>query len=58
VVLPNLRFAGSAGGQPFEPEQALALAFAHPVRPGWDRNEPMKARIMDEDHDYDMFHGL
>ena len=37
---------------------ALALTFAHPVRPDWGWDAPPKVRILDEDHDYDMFHDL
>jgi hypothetical protein len=37
---------------------ALALTFAHPVRPDWGWGETMKVRILDEDHEYDMFHDL
>ncbi len=37
---------------------ALALTFAHPVRPDWGWDAPPRVRILDEDHDYDMFHDL
>ncbi|MDP3162939.1 MAG: terminase [Reyranella sp.] len=38
---------------------ALALTFAQPVHPLWQRNEAdRKPRILDENHDYDMFHDL
>ena len=38
---------------------ALALTFAHPVHPVWQRrNIDMKPRILDEDHDYDPNHDL
>ena len=37
---------------------ALALTFAHPVRPDWLWDQPPKVRILDEDHEYDFFHDL
>ena len=37
---------------------ALALTFAFPVRPDWIEAEPMKVRILDEDHEYDPNHDL
>ena len=37
---------------------ALALTFAHPVRADWLWDAPPKVRILDEDHEYDMFHDL
>ena len=37
---------------------ALALTFAHPVRPDWGWDAPPRVRILDEDHEYDMFHDL
>jgi hypothetical protein len=37
---------------------ALALTFAHPVRPDWLWDQPPKVRILDEDHEYDLFHDL
>lgn len=38
---------------------ALALTFAQPVHPLWLRSEAdLKPRILDENHDYDMFHDL
>jgi len=37
---------------------ARALTFAHPVRPDWPGDEPMKVRILDEDHEYDPFHDI
>jgi hypothetical protein len=37
---------------------ALALTFAFPVRPDWIEAEPMKVRILDEDHEYNSIHDL
>lgn len=37
---------------------ALTLTFAHPVRPGWGWDPPPRVRIMDEEHEYDILHGL
>lgn len=37
---------------------ALALTFAFPVRPDWIEAEPMKVRILDEDHECDSFDDL
>ncbi|MBX9943781.1 MAG: terminase [Reyranella sp.] len=37
---------------------ALALTFAHPVRPDWLWDAPPRVRILDEDHEYDSFHDL
>ncbi len=40
---------------------ALALTFAWPLPPEmdyrWD-DQPGRVRILDEDHEYDMFHDL
>jgi len=35
---------------------SLALTFAHPAPPDWGWGETMKARILDEDHEYGFFH--
>ena len=38
---------------------ALALTFAQPVHPQWQRREAdLQPRILDQDHDYDFFHDL
>ena len=37
---------------------ALALTFAHPVRPDWGWDSPPRVRILHEDHEYDYFHHL
>jgi len=38
---------------------ALALTFAYPVHPVWQRRDvDMRPRILDEDHDYDPNHDL
>ena len=37
---------------------ALALTFAHPVRPDWGWDQPPRVRILDDGHENDMFHDL